>query len=114
MHNILKLMKFAFTLASWACTALFWFAFAFWEVVTLGRDWHAARRSAPDGKLVCPAGHIIESTGVFQCSCGWVFRDDNYGLNCPNFECEKPRSNIVTCTTCGLSVRNPGRIGRLP
>ncbi len=113
MKTTWNALKVLFSIATWIVTFLCWLLFGTWTLATLISDWRAARRTRADGHLRCLAGHIIEPSGVFECSgCGWVFRSDNYGLNCPNPECPKPQSNIVNCTTCGLSVRNPGRIGR--
>ncbi len=113
MKLFLSFAKVAFLATSWAVTLCCWL----WEGVTqlffITSDIRRSRRTYRDGILHCPNGHPIEPAGVFQCpACSWTYRDEAYGLVCPNPECDRPYTNIVQCTVCGESQRNPLRFGR--
>jgi hypothetical protein len=107
-----NLTKLAAIAATWLVTLLCWVWHFLSVLTTWSSDWRAARRTYRDGTLYCPNSHAIAPSAVFLCPCGWVYRDDAYGLVCKNPECDRPYTNIVQCTVCGESVRNPLRFGR--
>lgn len=110
LWTILKSVFFTWT---WVATAAFWLWEAASRTIGIAKDIQRARRTYRGGILHCPNGHPIEPAGVFQCpACSWVFRDDAYGLICPNPECDRPNTNVVQCSVCGESQRNPMRFGR--
>lgn len=95
---------------------------AIWSVLfgLLGRTWTAtlfaidlvrARRSLRGGTLHCPRGHAIETEGgVYRCArCNFCYRGSIWV--CGSVECGAT-TPYVDCPDCGLSVRNPYRLGR--
>lgn len=75
----------------------------------LAADYARAQRSMRDGDVVCEQGHVIDTTGVFECSaCHWVWRGSIW--LCPNPECGAS-TPFALCQDCGLAVRNPYRYG---
>ena len=113
MKAVWNLAKLMFAGASWFATGLFWLFHGAKVASHTLHDVQAARHSLRGGVLRCPDGHEILAAGVFECgACGWRWRDNAWGLVCPNHECPRPLTSYVQCTTCGLSVRNPWRWGR--
>lgn len=74
-------------------------------------DYLKARQLLGPGGIVCPNGHCFPVEGeVYEClACGWVYTGSIF--NCTNPECGAT-TQYVNCPECGLSVRNPYRLGR--
>ncbi|MFA5061675.1 MAG: hypothetical protein WC526_00835 [Patescibacteria group bacterium] len=95
----------------------FWLFHAVRWLVTIADDFFKAKRLMPAGELHCPRGHLVlpaREKQVAKCeACGWTFEASGFDiLVCKNPECVSPQTSYINCPTCGLSVRNPYRLGR--
>ncbi len=108
---VFLLFKLSFKLALFLLEVVFWCLFLLKQLFLKLFDLGKAARSVKDGILRCPRGHEIPTFGgKYECSeCGWV-------SDSPIYECRNPECRAITpyinCPTCGLSVRNPFRVGR--
>ncbi len=108
----LKLAALSWTVAVSLAEAMFWVVHLLIGGARIGVDAVLARRRTRGGMLTCPRGHQfpITADGIeIECACGW--RSKGNVLKCANPECTEPNAPFVSCW-CGLSVRNPYRLGR--
>lgn len=72
-----------------------------------------SRKRLRGGVLRCPVGHEVETEGqTYRCdACGFVYGGGDASI----WLCGNPACGAVTpwvdCPTCGLSCRNPYRLG---
>ncbi|MEQ8272350.1 MAG: hypothetical protein RKU31_01725 [Deltaproteobacteria bacterium] len=108
-----KLAALLWTIAVSLAEAMFWAVHLLIGGVRIGVDAVLIRRRASGGVLTCPRGHhfsVSDDDNIeIECSCGW--RSKGNALKCANPECTERSAPFVSCW-CGLSVRNPYRLGR--
>ena len=103
---ILKLMGNA---VLWAIEAVYWLWYIVNRAVATTADALHVLDVIHEG-LVCPRGHPVPTTGTFECkACGFVYEGSAFA--CPNPECPAPTATYCFCSTCGLSVPSPFRLG---
>lgn len=85
-----------------------------WSALLALIDFGRSRRALGGGTFRCPVGHEVPTEGdAYECSaCGYVYGGKTASIwECGNVEC-KAITPYISCTTCGLSCRNPYRWGR--
>lgn len=104
------LTKATWEVGSTAAEATFWAGHVGKNAVVKSVDLYRACRTMTTDALVCPKGHTIPTTGVFECrACGFVYQGSAF--QCQNPEC-RATTSYLNCPECHLSVRNPFRWGR--
>jgi hypothetical protein len=67
----------------------------------------------PDGRVLCPDGHPVDTEGgLYECTrCKFVYTGSIW--HCANPECPAPVTPFIHCPICRQSIRNPYRYGGL-
>lgn len=109
MRYLFIVLKVLMTLVLTCAEAFFWLGHGVGRFVHLASDVIKSRKSLSAGRLLCPAGHAIETEGhIYRCSlCSFSYRGSRFV--CGNPEC-KATTPFITCE-CGLSIRSPYRWG---
>lgn len=105
-------MKLAWATLVLAVELLFWMLAASRELALHGLDARTSLRRLSGRAVRCPKGHLTPTEGdIYRCAgCGFVYEGGSI-WQCMNPECGA-RTPYITCTTCGLSIRSPYRLGR--
>ena len=111
MWLIFELAQFGFKLLVAVAESVFWIIRGGSTFFHFAADTLHARASLTDGELRCPREHVIAmDSEMCECaSCGFTYEGSIWV--CANPECGLI-APYVDCPTCGLSVRNPYRLGR--
>jgi len=114
MHILVSIFSLVISLVVGVFEGVFWVFHALGQGLIISHDAIKARSTLHQGVLHCPRGHPIPTEGedqVFECqSCGYTYSGSVW--QCQNPECGASITPYTDCPTCGLSVRNPYRLGR--
>lgn len=108
--KLLKVVKATTSALGLVVEAGLWAGHLTAGAVAVGSDAFRAYRRRQGAIVRCPRGHETNTEGTFECAaCAFVYEGSAWF--CENIECPAPITVHLPCTTCGLSIRNPWRLG---